>query len=349
MPTYEMFWDCPSCGTEKLLGKSHRHCPNCGAVQDPAFRYFPAEHEKVAVEDHVFHGVDWVCERCDTPNAAAATHCVNCGDLRDGVEADAVRRPDTVAGQQPGRSLTRSERAAAVKLPGDERPQGWQGWLRARWKTLLLVLVATVLVCTGLGVGSWFWTEAKGVEVTGHSWSRDIFIEKLAPRRDGSWCDGMPYDAYSVSRSERQRGTKQIPDGESCSTVNVDNGDGTYSTRQSCHTTYRSEPIYDTWCDYTVDRWQRVDTRSAGGRSLTPAPHWPSVSVDGCASLGCRRIGGRREVYTVHMRDDDGDDQACAYGQGLWSSMGVGSRWTARKRVIWDNLVCDGLEPEEGA
>ena len=50
---YEMLWDCAYCATPKLLGKSHRHCPKCGAPQDPERRYFPADSEKVAVEDHV--------------------------------------------------------------------------------------------------------------------------------------------------------------------------------------------------------------------------------------------------------------------------------------------------------
>ena len=36
--------------------------------------------------------VGGLCERCDTPNSAAASHCVNCGDARDGVEEDVVRR-----------------------------------------------------------------------------------------------------------------------------------------------------------------------------------------------------------------------------------------------------------------
>ena len=70
---YEMFWDCASCGTSRLLGKSHRHCPACGAPQDPARRYFPAESEKVAVHDHRFVGVDRVCSACETANAWASS------------------------------------------------------------------------------------------------------------------------------------------------------------------------------------------------------------------------------------------------------------------------------------
>ena len=62
---YEMFWDCEYCGSSKLLGITHRHCPNCGAPQDPEKRYFPPDEEKVALEDHENTGADWHCPSCD--------------------------------------------------------------------------------------------------------------------------------------------------------------------------------------------------------------------------------------------------------------------------------------------
>src|SRR5262245_36399297 len=81
---YEMLWDCAFCGTRKLLGKTHRHCPACGAPQDPARRYFPSDDEKVAVKDHVFVGVDRVCPACGAPGSRAAAHCGGCGAALDG-------------------------------------------------------------------------------------------------------------------------------------------------------------------------------------------------------------------------------------------------------------------------
>ncbi len=77
--TYQMLWDCPYCGSEKLLGLDHRHCPTCGAPQDPARRYFPSEADKIAVVDHRFSGADRVCPSCQTPNAATCEFCGNCG------------------------------------------------------------------------------------------------------------------------------------------------------------------------------------------------------------------------------------------------------------------------------
>ena len=38
---FEMLWDCASCDTKNLLGKTNRFCPVCGAPQDPKRRRFP--------------------------------------------------------------------------------------------------------------------------------------------------------------------------------------------------------------------------------------------------------------------------------------------------------------------
>ena len=327
MATYEMLWDCASCGTKKLLGKTHRHCPSCGNVQDPDARYFPRDEDRVLVEDHVFHGVDWQCERCDTPNSAAASHCVNCGDRRDGVEEDVRLQadPDEAPASPPPPRSAGTGRTAVV-----------------------VVLVLALVLCAGLLVGSLFWTAPTTVTVQGHSWERSVRVEKLAPRSDGAWCDRTPSDAYSVSRSRKQRSTKKIPDGETCRTVNKDNGDGTFSTRQKCTTKYRSEPVYDDLCSFTVDRWGHERTEVAEGRGRSPAPAWPRVQVDDCRRLGCTRIAGRRASYWVHMVDGDGDAQSCDVSEATWGAMHEGSRWAARKRVVWDNLVCDGLQPEGG-
>ena len=81
---YEMLWDCQYCGMEKLLGVSQRFCPGCGSVQNPDSRYFPEDKDKVAVADHKYIGADKHCSACDTPNAAMAKHCINCGNNMDG-------------------------------------------------------------------------------------------------------------------------------------------------------------------------------------------------------------------------------------------------------------------------
>jgi len=71
-PVYEMVWDCRYCTAKKLLGLTHRHCPNCGAQQDPNARYFPLDHEKVAVQNHEFVGADMQCRYCGGASSKSA-------------------------------------------------------------------------------------------------------------------------------------------------------------------------------------------------------------------------------------------------------------------------------------
>jgi hypothetical protein len=78
-PVYEMLWNCSHCSTQKLLGLTHRHCPNCGAKQDPSARYFPADHEKVAVQNHQYVGADLVCRYCSAACSRKAHNCAQCG------------------------------------------------------------------------------------------------------------------------------------------------------------------------------------------------------------------------------------------------------------------------------
>lgn len=334
MPTYEMFWDCPACGTEKLLGKTHRHCPACGHPQDPSYRYFPPEDEKVAVEDHVFVGVDWTCDRCETPNSAAATHCVNCGDARDKDDGVVERLDEVRAGAQSGTLEDEAPEPVDEPLP----PR------RGGFGKVLVLLLGCLFVCGTLT--ALFYTAEATAEVTGHHWQRDVRIDRMASVSDGSWCDSVPGDAYSVSRSQKKRSTNRIPDGQSCSTYNVDNGDGTFSTQERCTTTYREEPVYDDWCDYQVDRWRHDHTETANGRGLSAEPYWPSYSVSGGSGRGSTRVGGRSERYFVELVDADGTKKDCDYDQSRWSAMEVGSRWTGEKRVLLNSLVCDGLVRE---
>ncbi|TPV93653.1 MAG: zinc ribbon domain-containing protein [Myxococcales bacterium FL481] len=338
---YEMFWDCEWCEAKKLLGKTHRSCPECGAPQDPKRRYFPAENEKVAVVDHVYYGVDRICDHCHSPNSAKAKHCVGCGaPIGDGDREAALiewrarreRQETTLRRRQnqggiPGLAFFRTRRGKIVAAIG---------------AVLLLGLLATLVIL--------FWSRSATVEVSGHRWNRSISIERYASVSDGGWCPA-PAGAYGVRRSRRKSGTTQIPVGEDCSTVNVDNGDGTYRQETRCRTRYRSEPVYDDWCDYTIDRWVHDHREVASGVGRSPEPYWPATSVSACAGLGCTREGTRRGEYVVQyveVADEERKVIECGFEQPRWGSTGVGSRWEARFRVLTGEVLCDKIVPTTG-
>jgi hypothetical protein len=210
----------------------------------------------------------------------------------------------------------------------------------------VLSLIATVTALL-------LWSRPTELTVETHSWKRSVDVQRYEAVSTGSWCDSMPSDAYSVRRSEKVREVNKIPDGEECyedcSTSNSDNGDGTFSQGTQCNTvcrtTYREEKVYDTWCDYTVDRWIKVDSHHLTGDGLLPSPSWPTPSVTGCASLGCTRTGNKRGTYAVHLRDSDGRSGTCNYDQDQWVEMPVGARYEGRKRVIIGSPVCRALGP----
>jgi len=336
--TYQMLWDCPFCGTEKLLGLTHRHCPSCGAPQDPSRRYFPSEADKVAVEDHRFSGSDKICGSCQAPNGAAASHCGTCGAELDGAR-EAGRVASREASADAGQSLEaqqKAERRAAQQPPPPPPTKKGRGCLLVGCLGLV-ALAVLALVAT-------LWTREATMQVTGHTWARAVTVERFGPTDASSWCDQMPSDARAVSHTQKQRSTNKVADGEECHTKQVDNGDGTFKEVEDCQTKYRSEPVYDDWCSYTVDRWSRARDEKATGKDLTP--RWPAVRLSQTGTcVGCEREGAKTETYTVLFKDPQGDQKSCDLPEARWKSMADGSRWAAKVRVMTGGLDCDALTP----
>lgn len=325
--TYQMLWDCAYCGTAKLLGKTHRHCPACGSAQDPERRYFPSEEDKVAVEDHVFSGADRTCPACTTPMAAAATHCAGCGSAMDGSAQVALKR----------------DPAEEVKTPPAEPALKKKSKIGCVIGCVLLALVLAVVAAAAVIM---LWKKQAAVQVAGHSWERSIQIEEYRSVKDDAWCDEMPSAAHDVTRTKEVRSHKKVEDGEDCTVKKKDQGDGTFKEVQECKPRYREEPVYDQKCKYTVEKWTADRTAEESGAGLSDTPSWPAVKLAKTGTcVGCEREGARSEEYTVHFVDDGGKDLACDLSQAAWGSFAVGSSWSGEVGVVTGKLDCDSLLP----
>ncbi len=327
---YEMLWDCAYCGTRRLLGKTHRFCPACGAPQDPARRYFPSDEEKVAVRDHVYVGADRSCASCGSAMSAKAAHCTQCGAAMEG--AGEVRRVDETPAAAPASPVM------AARLADTGRPSrvGRGCGIAAAIAGVLFALLVTALC----------WQRPARAEVSGHSWERSVAIEALGPVRQSAWCDEMPRDASSVSRRRDVRRTEKIPAGEDCVTRRRDQGDGTFRENRECTPRYRERSIYDDRCDFTVDRWTAARTASASGRGLSPAPAWPVTAVRSGTCRGCEREGARKETYRVDLRTAEGRAFSCTFPEDRWRTMAVGSRWRLTVYAVTGLPSCASLLPE---
>ncbi|MEM7020372.1 MAG: zinc ribbon domain-containing protein, partial [Pseudomonadota bacterium] len=331
---FEMIWDCEYCSAKKLLAKTHKFCPQCGGPQDTESRYFPPDHEKVAVHDHEYVGADIVCPACEAANPGNAEFCGQCGSpLTDGArakrQADLVGDGDATDAQ----FLTEADEIGASENEGGS----------SKTKFIVIGVIAAIIIGVLVMI---FWTKEVSVTLTGHSWAREVKIDDYAARSESAWCDSTPYEAYGVSRSQKVRSHKQIPDGETCTTRRVDQGDGTYKQKRECRTKYRKEPIYDAWCTYRINRWGYDRSAKAQGADLNPA--WPQVNLR-CSNqkrLGCERESGRIASYYLTLQSaEDGETHQCDVKEQLWRQAQPGSQWSLEVGAVAGGARCGSLEP----
>jgi hypothetical protein len=341
---YEMQWDCKFCGTTKLLGKTHRFCPNCGAQQDSTWRYFPSDAEKVAVQDHVYVGADRICPACNSLNSGKSEFCGNCGaGLTEAAQAKegATRTRDEDAGAFQAENLR--ERQEQAQYPqaaaaAQAKPQG-----KANITCFIVMLVVVGIVAAGIFILTR--TREASAYVTGFEWERTVQIERLSPISGSSICDRMPITAYNVSRNYEQVGSQRVPDGQECSVAQVDQGDGTFREERRCETTYRDEPVYGYVCYYTVNSWVNSRVARADGDKDTE-PFWPRTGVtSNCLTLGCERESNRSEAYVLEFRGDGNRTFTCPVSYALWDETGMERSFTLEIGAALGNIVCSSLEP----
>ncbi len=306
---YEMLWDCEFCDTKGLLGKSQRHCANCGAKQNPDKRYFPKPGEERRIDGHKFVGSDRTCPACASPQSAAATNCTNCGAPLDG-----------------------AKEVKGVVKPVAPRPT------TGKLSRILVVLGVIVLVIFCI----WYFfirTKETKLTVTQHRWERAIGIEEYNDRSEQGWRNEVPRDADMVMCHQKERSTKQVKDGETCHTEDVDNKDGTFKRVEKCTPKYRSEPVYDDYCDYHLRRWREVDSVIAKGTGMSPA--WPTSGLPpstAAQTLGARRPGKRSEKLIL-----DFGSQSCDVDDAVWRKYADNASYKVEVRARSNKIVCKSL------
>jgi hypothetical protein len=308
---FEMLWDCEFCGAQGLLGKSQRHCANCGAQQSPDKRYFPKEGEQRRIDGHMYEGADRACSSCQSPQSARAKNCTHCGSPLDGAaEVRGVAAPAESARPRPRRR-------------------------RRIWPFVLAVLAI-------FGFGVWWRcirSQEAQVVVAGHTWQRAIAIEEFNDRQEEAWRNEVPIEASFPVCHDRQRGTRQVEDGEDCHTERRDKKDGTFEQVKKCKPRTRTEPVMDSWCRFTARRWKAVDEAKASGTGLSPA--WPTnlPPADVPATLGARRQGKRTET----LRLDFGGRGTCDISDAVWRKYADGQKVKVEVRASSGDVVCSSL------
>lgn len=303
---YEMLWDCEHCGTKGLLGKSQRHCPECGAPQNPDKRYFPSPEQQKKIDGHSYEGADRYCPACNAPMSAKAKNCAQCGSPLDG-----------------------SQEVRGVVTPkAPPKPK------RRIWPYIVAGLVL-------IGILIWFFfirTRDAQMTITAHRWERVVAIEKFSDYEETAWRDQVPRDASLPVCTRKQRSTKQVQSGEECHTEKVDKKDGTFEQVKKCKPTYRSEPVEDDWCTFRVRRWKKVDAVKAAGTGLDAA--WPAQvpAADVPAALGATRSAARTETLILDL-----GGQSCDVSDATWRKYTDGQKVKVEVRASSGKVVCSSL------
>lgn len=305
---YEMMWDCSHCDTKKNLGVTHRHCPNCGATQDASKRYFPSDADRVAVADHAFTGADRVCGACGTAQSMKAKNCGKCGSSLDGKAVPLV----------------------VEKKPVQAKGRSWGGYILA---VVVLLAVAIWWQCIR--------KKTVTVDVVSHSWATSIVIEEYREVGEQEWRDQVPTGARAISCSQQERSTRDVPDGEKCTMIKRDRGDGTYEEVNQCTPKTRKESVMDDRCDFRIDRWTKVDTVERKGTGVAVA--WPdSPPPAAITGPGARRAGAKSATYTLELSDGK-KRQTCDVSEATWRKLADGAHIKAKARASSGELVCSTL------
>jgi hypothetical protein len=308
-----MLWDCEYCDARGLLGKTQRYCASCGAAQNPDKRYFPKEGEQRRVDGHIYEGADRNCPACSAPQSAKAHNCTHCGAPLDG--ASEVR------------GFTAAADPAARPAPRRRRRRIWG------------IVLAVVAI---LGFGIWWQcirTREAQVVVAGHSWERVVTVEEFNQYQEEAWRNQVPVEASFPICHPKKRSTRQVPDGEDCTMEKRDKKDGTFEQVKKCTPRYRSEPVMDDWCRFTVRRWKKVGEMKSSGKDMTPV--WPAdlPPENPAAALGARRQGVRSETLKL----DFGASGDCDVNNAAWTKYSDGQKLKVEVRASSDKVVCGSL------
>lgn len=319
-PIYEMLWKCNFCGTDKLLAKSKRFCPNCGAPQEAKNRYFPSEEEWIAVQNSEYQGADKICPACSTPNSGKSTFCSQCGSAMDGSKTVQLKQdPDN--------------------QPPPEEPKKRSG--------CLIFCVFALLLGITFFIVNHFWRETVVLELTKAEWQREVKIEQFQAVNDSSWCDSLPREAYSVSRKSEVKDHKKIPDGETCKTEKVDRGDGSFVAKKVCTPKFRDEPVYADKCYYTINRWKYNRSLKSQGTDKQPKDPDVVLTKTGNNCLGCEREAGRIGKYVLTLTNKNAKSAepiVCEVKEQIWQQANPNAKFQMEQSVMTDSVHCDSLK-----
>ena len=170
---------------------------------------------------------------------------------------------------------------------------------------ITVAIVISVIIVIGIILKIIFTPKQRVIEVKTISWTYTIQIQELKAVHEDGW-SSPPGDAYNITSRRKKRRTETYTD-----------SNGKQKTRD----------IYDTWYEYTVNRW--IDSRVVTTHDLDKNPYWgePNLHTSGNNQLGDERENGRKQLYEVSGIDvlDKDNNQLYTFpiSESLWTDLKI--------------------------
>ena len=361
MAVREGRWDCQYCGTKGNLGRD-KACQNCGRSRPGGAKfYLPTEEEAAVLDAKLLKlaeaGQDWVCAFCGSSNHAEATNCHYCGAPREG-DSQVQEIKEYGLGQAPD-----SGDMTFDDPPERPRPQTEIVSTKKSSKLPLIIggaLVGLILLC-GLIFGGFLLFGGQDVDaaVSGFQWERSINVEAFQTVVEEDW--SVPSGGRLIDQRQEIRSYTQVLDHYEtrqrdiqvqvgvetyvCGQRDLGNGffedidctEPIYETQTESYEepVYREEPVYETFYNYEIDRWNVVRSPSVSGSDHSA--EWPGLELG-----DTEREGQRSESYVIFFVENDIEDYSLELPFAEWQRYEMGQVVSLRLNAF-GNL--EGVEP----
>jgi DNA-directed RNA polymerase subunit RPC12/RpoP len=332
----QLEWTCPACETRNP-GPAKK-CTSCGAPQPEDIQFEQAVQETFIQDEKLIEkakaGPDVHCPYCGTRNPADAVTCSNClGDLTDAVAREQGQvlgkhqkeaKPDVACPYCGTMNVATAVKCincqGNLQKPVSPRPQPAAQPAQRRSLGVVGIIAIVALIALCIFVASLFFrTDDVIGRVSSVEWTRTVVIEGLVPVERRDFLEDIPQGVEYGSCRQELHHVQDFPapnSQEVCGTpYTVDTGTGVGEVVQDCQ-----YEVYEDYCAYTVDEWQRVDVVTLTGGDLFP--EWPQPQL-----AGDQRLGEQEAQYEVIFQ---GDGERYSYTTGSldrFTQFSIGSEW----------------------
>ncbi|MCP4443681.1 MAG: hypothetical protein GY810_32655 [Aureispira sp.] len=359
-------WDCDQCGNKMIKGPETK-CPNCGSSRpkDVQF-YMPTEAEVVRNQNEIKKakaGADWLCSFCETQNKVWDKVCQSCGNDRqvnDGDKFLDVKEYNLGEVPRGGKKTHRTQQNENYRQQENfyrhkSHGKAVEVEINPAFKKMLPVLgVVAVIVAVLLFIG--LRSSEVSVTVERFEWNRTIAVEKYKEVTEEAW--EIPSGGRELERFQAIHHHDRVSDGYVTKTRTVsekvgtedyvcgkrDMGNGYFEDKMCTRDVYRDReetyreevfkkvPVYRTKYKFAIFRWKKINPVKTSDSNKNP--EWGDVShIEANENL---REAGRKEVYTIVVRDEKSETHRHDISRSKWDRLTIGQSLKANRGGFGD-------------